>query len=277
MATQQVTLTDEQLKEKTAKELLALLETISADGRLTDDEVLKLDAWLKSVRPEKLPALTYLRGRVEGVLADRVIIEEERRAIVAAILRVMPQAEREKVRTLFNEAAEHDKQELSWELRTHQETEPATEEQKRCLRAMGREIPANCSKAEALEIVDQALGAGQPVTNRQMMILRFWNKQELAEKGRMAVAEWLDAWYAEDPDRLTAWTLWKEENDDVGRLDPPERVVVDVGEAYLERVKVLGPMLNKEVKKSPLHVRLAALALVAAAVVLLYFMLYRWS
>lgn len=274
MATQQVTLTEDQLKEKTARELLALLETISSDGRLTDAEILKLDSWLKAVRAENLPALTYLRSRVEGVLADRVVIEDERRAIVAAILRVMPKAESDKARILFSEATEHDKQERSWELKSHHETETATEEQKRCLRAMGREVSESCSKAEATDLLNHAIGVGQPATNRQMMILRFWNKQDLAEKGRDGVAEWLDGWYAEDADRLTAWTLWKEEHTDVARGDPPERIPVDLGQAYLERVKVLSPELNQKRQESPLHVRIAAVVLIVAAIVALYFMLY---
>jgi len=273
MASQQVTLTDDQLREKTAKDLLALLENVSADGRLSDDEIHKLDSWLKAVRAENLPALTFLRGKVENVLADRVIIEDERRAIVAAILRVMPETESDKARILFDEAAEHERQERSWELRKHHEGEPATDGQKRCLRAMGRDIPANCSRAEALEILNAAMGLGQPVTNRQKMILRFWNKEAMAEKGRAAVAEWLDLWYAEDPDRLTAWTLWKEEHDDVAREDPPERVELDVGAVYLDRVKVLGPELNREMRKSPLHVRLASIALIIAALILLVYLL----
>ena len=270
----QVTLSQEQLKEQIAKDLLVLLEKIAADGRLTDEEILRLDGWLKNVRSDKLPALTYLRGRVEGVLADRVIIEDERRTIVAAILRVLPKAESDRLRTLFNETAEHDRQERSWELKLHHEKEEATPEQKQFLRAMGRALPDNCTRAEATEIVNEAIGVGQPVTNRQLMVLRFWNRMDLSNKGKAAVSEWLDAWYAEDPDRLTAWTLWKEEFREIGREDPPERVALDLGDAYLDRVKALAPVLNMERAKSPLHVRAASCLLILVALGLLYWMLF---
>ena len=273
MASKPVALTEDQLKEGNAKALLALLESISADGRLTDAEILQLDTWLKQSREEKIPAFTYLRGKIEGVLADRIIIEDERRSIVAAILRVMPQESSARARARFNEASDLDREARSFELKSQHETEPVTEEQKRCLRALGREAPENCTRAEALELIDKAMGAGQPPTNRQMMVLRFWNRLDLAPKGRMGVAEWLDAWYAEDPDRLTAWTIWKEEHNEVGRQDPPDRVPLDVGAAYLDRVKVLSPGLNPEREKSPLYVRIAAMVLVVGAIVALYFML----
>jgi len=235
MAHPDVTLTEEQLREQTAVRLLDMLENISADGVLTDDEIVWLDSWLESAEKTELPALAYLRGIVRDVLADRVIIADERRAIVAAILRVMPPDKRSLARVRFAEAGKRGSTEESeWKA---DDNRPASPEQVKFIQAMGMKVAGECTSAKASEIIEGELSTSKPVSARQRMILRFWNRQDLASEGRASVDEWLDGFYAENPDRLAAWELWKSENGDCGRDDSPDRVDEGAGEIYMGRIR----------------------------------------
>ena len=272
MPAKRVTLTDDQLRDHTAQELLALLENISADGILTDDEILRLDSWLHNAGQANIPALTYLRAVVSGVLADRLIIEEERKTIVAAILRIMPPEKSALAKVRFSEAEKHGHEAAAWELKEKQAAAAATPEQTRFLQAMGVSVPEGYTEAAASDRIASELGSGQPVTVRQIMLLRFWDRLDLADKGRTAVDEWIDGWYTEAPDRLEAWELWKSENGDCGRQDSPERVSVGAGKAYLERVNINA----RETKpQQPMAFRVAMTILAALFLALAMYAIYR--
>lgn len=71
-------------------ELLTLLQEISADGIITDDEAKELHEWLLHNRNEGIPKFEFLRGLLDQFLADGKITEPERKAIHAAIEKVLP-------------------------------------------------------------------------------------------------------------------------------------------------------------------------------------------
>lgn len=73
-----------------AAELLVLLETVTADGRVSDEEGRMLHEWLADKDLADLPGITFLRGILETVLADGVITGDERREIYRAIEKVLP-------------------------------------------------------------------------------------------------------------------------------------------------------------------------------------------
>lgn len=104
---------------------------------------------------------------------------------------------------------------------------PATEAQLRYLEDLGVNFKFGITKREASKLIDEALNSSLSVSNRQMMVLRFFGKVDLAKKGRHAVSEWLDEWYSEDPSRKTAWDYWKEKNGDVGKQVDPTWVPID--------------------------------------------------
>jgi len=273
MSVQKVTLNDQQLSGKAASELLSLLESISSDGRLDDAEIMKLDEWLSRAGSENLPAITFLRHTIGEVLADRVIIDEERKTIVGAILRIMPPEESVDAGIRFSEAEESERQKKSFELKQKHDLTPATKSQLCYLNALGIAVPHKCSKSQASELIDAAICAHQPVTVRQMMLLRFWDREDLAPKGRHAVSEWLDGWYAGDPDRLTAWNIWRESIGDLGRDDPPEKVPVGTGPGFLLKVKQMGGVPSagkKRFSPSIIGIALALVALVAIAAWLVF-------
>lgn len=123
------------------------------------------------------------------------------------------------------------------------ESEPpqmASESQRRLIRDLGGTIEPGSTWEEAESTIRGLRGLPASVTNRQWMVLRFWDKQEIAKQGRTGVSEWMTGWYAEDPDRRTAWEIWKLENRDDGGQGDPRRVPVGIGPQYLERIKRSG-------------------------------------
>lgn len=80
-----------------------------------------------------------------------------------------------------------------------------------------------------------------------MMVLRFWNRMDLAERDREEVSEWLDDWHESswmnEPSlrRLCAWELFKIDHPEFGSdgEGAPDAVPLGVGEEYLKRVAAL--------------------------------------
>jgi hypothetical protein len=67
------------------------------------------------------------------------------------------------------------------------------------------------------------------------MVLRFWNRLDLAESSKWDVSQWLNHFYEEDPRRQQAWETFKKEIGDDGSQDDPSLVPLGAGEAYLEK------------------------------------------
>ena len=87
-------LTQRQLQEPAALELVALLQTITDDGRLLDSEVQLLNEWLTENKTSTLPAVIYLRESVETVVADGRVTPEECSWLQKVVETVLPKEER---------------------------------------------------------------------------------------------------------------------------------------------------------------------------------------
>lgn len=81
-----------------AAELLTLLETVTADGTITEHEALEIRRWLEDNRDSCLPAIDFLRTTIEQILADGKVTVEERKALHRAVERVMPPELRERAK-----------------------------------------------------------------------------------------------------------------------------------------------------------------------------------
>ena len=93
-----LSLTKTQLQAGVGAELLALCQTVTADGVLTDEEVGELRAWLEANRTQDLPAIGFLVATLERILADGKVTREERAELYSAIESVLPpEARREAV------------------------------------------------------------------------------------------------------------------------------------------------------------------------------------
>lgn len=212
--------------------LLNLLERIMADGRLTDEEIKELAAWLEqTASTSTLPGIHFLREEVVGILADGSVSEAESRLLRNAILRVLPITERERAKAKVADATAQEREEraATWNRVTLKQLE--------YIRDLGGTCADSVTKQQASEIIDRLL-TSRP-TARQRMVLRFWNRLDLLTTGVEGVSAWMDRWYAEDPHRLEAWTLWKRESGDSGDRSPAsiDSVPLGAGQEYLVRVK----------------------------------------
>lgn len=95
---QRLTLTKAERQTAAAVELLALLETTTADGRLTDEEIKQIQGWLKERDVSQLACIEYLRTVLDHVLGDGRITELERREVFKALERVLPAEMRARAR-----------------------------------------------------------------------------------------------------------------------------------------------------------------------------------
>lgn len=97
-ASNRVAFTKKELQSAIAIDLIALCETMTADGRITDEEVAGFRQWLQDNRSADLPAIGFLIMTVEQILADGQITDEERRELYKAVERVLPPETRQKAK-----------------------------------------------------------------------------------------------------------------------------------------------------------------------------------
>ncbi len=102
-------LTREQLSQPEAIELLALLQTVTEDGRVLDEEVAALHEWLTLNTASTLAGIVYLREAVETVLSDGRVTAEEREWLHKAVETVMPREQRSAATMARLEAHEEDR------------------------------------------------------------------------------------------------------------------------------------------------------------------------
>lgn len=88
-------LTRKQLEEPVALDLLALLQTVTSDGRLLEPEILAIKEWLEENRNSTLPAIEYLRDSVQTVLADGRVTEMECVWLQKVVETVLPKEQRD--------------------------------------------------------------------------------------------------------------------------------------------------------------------------------------
>jgi hypothetical protein len=265
-----VTLTKANLSQVAGQELLALLTEITQDGELTVAEIKRLQEWLAARQEEAaIPAVSFLLETLNSILADGRISREERVEVVLAIERALPkehrllaQQRRQEVESLSVDSSPPD---VRIPFDTSPTSYPATEPQLRYITALGGTAPGDCTIDQASRIIETLLSSSDSATRRQRMVLRFWDRVDIAQQGRGAVSDWLDQWYAEDSDRHAAWQLWKQENHGDGRHGDPETVPLGVGFEYVARLK--SPAMSKRNARGCIVVlaTLAAMAAVAVA------------
>jgi len=258
-----VALSEKSLATAEGIALLKLLERIMADGRLADQEITELAAWLEqTASTSTLPGIHFLREEVVGILADGAVSEAESRLLRNAILRVLPITERERVKAKIADATARERNQERDERAAA--ANRVTLKQLEFIHDLGGTCADNVTKQQASEIIDWLL-ASRP-TVRQRMVLRFWNRLDLLTTGVEGVSAWMDQWYEGDPHRLEAWELWKQESGDNGGRSPAsiDSVPVGAGQEYLVRVKATrrGWSLGQIV--------IACLILLATALVILW-------
>ena len=235
-----VTLSKKELATSSGGELLKLLQEITHDGELSLDEINRMKVWLdQHSETTTVPAVAWLREILKAMLADGRITPAERQELLLAIERVLPQDERILAKVRRKAAAE-----LSQGGEEEEEPEdevddtPATPRQIEYLRSLRVSFDERkLTKDLASSLITEALEGRAQASNRQIMVLRFWSRTDLAKLDRREISEWMDEWYEAEPLRLEAWELWKSESNDDGSQGDPTVVPVGIGEKYLERVR----------------------------------------
>lgn len=85
-----LSLTKSQVSAGPGVELLALCQTVTEDGSLSDAEVSQLRDWLAENRTADLPAIDFLASIVETVLHDGKVTKAERQELYRALEKVLP-------------------------------------------------------------------------------------------------------------------------------------------------------------------------------------------
>lgn len=93
-----ISITKLQRETAAAADLIALCQTITDDGRLSEEEVQALRKWLDDRRGSGLPAIEFLTETVKRVLADGKVTPEEQTELYLAIETALPTDIRESVR-----------------------------------------------------------------------------------------------------------------------------------------------------------------------------------
>ena len=226
MDNQHIQLTEEQLKKDAARQLLELLEEVTASGRLRDAGIYRLDEWLSQADGAGIPAVAFLRDLVKDSLRNRIIVRAKRQELVRAILRIMPDEASEAARLRCGRFT-HEEDARSCDV-------PATPEQLNLMEALHVTYPWDCTCATAAELIEAAVCKRTVLSGKQLMALRFWGREDLAGYGNELARAWLRGWYRADPHRLVAWDLWVKEHPE---CIAPDNIPVGVGSTYLERVK----------------------------------------
>lgn len=85
-----ISLTKHQTAAGPGTELLALCQTVTEDGSLSDVEVGQLQNWLAENRTADLPAIGFLTSVVETILHDGKVTKAERQELHRALEKVLP-------------------------------------------------------------------------------------------------------------------------------------------------------------------------------------------
>jgi hypothetical protein len=85
-----LSLTHAELCTELGRELLALCQSVTADGRLSPDELEALKQWLRDAETASMPAAKHLRWVIAKVLADGKITPDEYREVHRAVEGALP-------------------------------------------------------------------------------------------------------------------------------------------------------------------------------------------
>jgi hypothetical protein len=191
--------------------LIHQLLAISRDGHLSLEEVAALDKMLENA-PRTMQAVPYLYDITQDMLSDRTFSDREANTLRVAIGRVVPKAVRIEINRMLAEMglppsdAEHESPvgKRSWQ------HDPATARQIDFIRDLGATPQSNLTKGEASILIDDLLDR-RPPSRRQLMVLRFFARLDLASHTKDEVCVWMDNLYDDKPHYQLAWQKFKQD------------------------------------------------------------------
>lgn len=84
------TLTAADIQVGVGAELLALCQTVTQDGSLSNNDILSLRNWLAANRHADLPSISFLISTINLIVADGKVTMDERRELYRAIETILP-------------------------------------------------------------------------------------------------------------------------------------------------------------------------------------------
>jgi hypothetical protein len=270
-----IALTPAQRESPIGQELINLLIQISHDGPVTEKGIRQLNDWLEVRADSEILAIDFLLGISRKVLRLGKATREEMCEMQLAIERVLPKNLRpdivEKRREVWLQDWIHssdrpkateaqldyirglggtpppglnvpEASELIERLlknHTPSTNQFATEKQLKYIHDLGGDIPPRLTKSAAATLIQELVGHGIQPTPRQIMILRFWNRMDLATGSKNEITEWQERFYAENPGRKEAWELYKRRNKDDGTQRDPSWVKIGEGENCLREIRAI--------------------------------------
>ena len=263
-----IALTLAQCASPSGQELLKLLSDIVRDGLVTEEGVRRLNAWLGGKADSDIPAVKFLWEVSDRILRMGHMTTAKVFEMQFAIERALPKSIRGDVKERRQEAWLHSplkpkatEAQLEYirglggtptpglniaeasllidQLLGNSDllpTQPATEKQLLYIRDLGGNASSGLTKSDASTLIEELKGDGSEPTPRQIMILRFWNRMDLANRSKGEITEWLNCFYAENSRRKAAWELYKCQNKDNGMQHDPSWVKVGEGENCLREI-----------------------------------------
>ena len=116
-----ISLTKRQTAAGPGTELLALCQTVTEDGSLSDVEVGQLRNWLAENRTADLPAIGFLTSVVETILHDGKVTKAERQELHRALEKVLPVEVRETAASRRRLAAAKEREEAKVQKKAEKE------------------------------------------------------------------------------------------------------------------------------------------------------------
>jgi hypothetical protein len=260
---QRVTLTAALCATPLVKDFLDLVSVVEEDGVVSEGEARTLTDWLAKNPTDDIPAFKFLSDTLAQRLGKSQFSRDDGYQIQLAIERVLPKDMRtqliEKRRAAWRGSPASENQ-LTYirDLGGSRQPEmtratasaliermatsvPATEKQLNFIRDLGGSPPVGITKSEASALIDELLAKRDGMrstepTNRQIMVLRFWNRMDLEKLSKEQLSEWMSQFYREDPRRKSAWEIFKlESRDDPTLQHDPSSVPLGIGDQYLQK------------------------------------------
>jgi hypothetical protein len=93
-----VSLSKLQLQEAAGAELFSICQGMTADGKVSKDEIVTLGEWLNDNQNGSLPGISFLTETLRRIIADGRVTRDEQRELLEAIEKVLPREFRKDAR-----------------------------------------------------------------------------------------------------------------------------------------------------------------------------------
>jgi hypothetical protein len=222
-------MTVKQSETPIGRRLLHYILDMCHDGELILKEVDEFYQFLRYDSSD-IPAIPWLRAIVREIILDGEISEPEAVRLKRAFMRIVPKEIRGVIATHLEQlgipAVDDDAEPAGWH------NDDATAKQIEYILALGGQVSEGMTKGQAGRLID-ALLERRPVTPRQQMLLRFFDRLDLSSSTKDEVMEWIDHFFFEDLNREIAWRRFKQETGMTADEIDPEVVPVGAFVQYM--------------------------------------------